>query len=58
MHLKSDNIELMVCDKANEVTEERFELLLSGYKIGLETSMRGREFFFDSVCFCTKNVMK
>ena len=36
MHLKSDNIEVMVCDKADEVFEERFESLLSGYQIGLE----------------------
>ena len=49
MHLQSDNIEVMVCDKADEVIEERFESLLSGYQIGLETSMRSSKFFFDSV---------
>ena len=37
MHLKSDNIEVITYDNVNEVTEEIFELLLSRYKIGLET---------------------
>ena len=50
MHLKNDNIEVMVCDdKADEVIEEHFESLLSGYQIGLETSMRSSKFVFDSV---------
>ena len=48
MHLKSDNIEVMVCDKADEVIEERFESFLSGYQIRLETSMRSSKFIFDS----------
>ena len=49
MHLKSDNIEFMACDKADEVIEERFESLVSGYQIGLETSIRSSKFIFDSV---------
>ena len=49
MHLESDNIEVMVCDKTDEVIEEPFESLLSGYQIGLETSMRSSKFIFDSV---------
>ena len=36
MHLKSDNIEVMIKDKANEVIEELFESLLPTYQIGLE----------------------
>ena len=36
MHLKSDNIEVMIKDKANEVIEELFESLLPIYQIGLE----------------------
>ena len=44
---KSDNIEVMVCDKADEVIEERFESLLSGYQIGLETSMRSSKFILE-----------
>ena len=45
MHLKSDNIEIMINDKADEVIEEHF----SRYKIGLETSMKDGEFAFDCV---------
>ena len=37
MHSKSDNIEIMVNDKPDEVTEEFFQSLLSRYQIGLET---------------------
>ena len=49
MHLKNDNTEIMINDKANEVIEKLFESLLNQYKIGLETSMRGSDFFFDCV---------
>ena len=36
MHLKSDNIEVMIKDKADEIIEELFESLLPIYQIGLE----------------------
>ena len=49
MHVKSDNIEVMIYDDANEVTEQLFESLLSRYQIGLETTMRVSDFFFDYV---------
>ena len=55
---KSDNIEFMSYDNANEVVNELFESLLLRYQIGLETSMRGSNFIFDSVqllyCKCRK----
>ena len=55
---KSDNIEFMSYDHANEVVNELFESLLLRYQIGLETSMRGSNFIFDSVqllyCKCRK----
>ena len=47
MHSKSDNIEITINDKADKVTEERFQSLPSGYQIGSETSMKGSEFVFD-----------
>ena len=47
MHSKSENIEIMINYKANEVKEELFQSLLSSYQIGLETSMRGSYFNFD-----------
>ena len=46
MLMKSDNIEFMSYDNENEVTNELFELLLSRYQIGLETSIRGTDFLF------------
>ena len=51
MHLKSDNIEVAVRDKTDDVFKETFEPLLSGYQIGLETSMRNSKFIFESVYF-------
>ena len=47
MHLKTDDIEIMINDKADEVIEKRFESLLNIYQIGLEKSIRGSDFFFD-----------
>ena len=34
MHSKSDNIEIMINDKADEVIEKPFEPLLNGSQIG------------------------
>ena len=52
MHLfKSDNIESMINDKADEVIEELFQSLFSRYQICLESSMKGRMFVFDCVSF-------
>ena len=36
----------MTYHNANEVIKEIFELLLSRYQIGLETSMRGSDFWW------------
>ena len=49
MHWKSNNIEFMSYDNANEVVNELFESLLSRYQAGLERSTRGSDFIFDSV---------
>ena len=38
MQSKGDSLEVMFNDKADKVSEETFQLLFSGYKIGLETS--------------------
>ena len=48
MHSKSDNIEIMINDKADEVIERLFQSLLSRYQIGLETSLKG-DFIFGCV---------
>ena len=49
MLLKSDNIEIFVNHKADEVIEELFHSPLSRHQIGLVTSMKGRDFVFDCV---------
>ena len=51
MHLKSDNIETMINDDADEVIEELFKSLQNRYQNNLENSMKGSEFVFDNVHF-------
>ena len=51
MHLKSDNIETMINDDADEVIEELFKSLQNRYQNNLENSMKGGEFAFDNVHF-------
>ena len=48
IHLKTDNIESMINDKIDEVIEEQFQSLLSGYQVRLETSIKGS----DLVIYC------
>ena len=49
IHSKSNDIEIMINNKADGVIEELFHSFLSKYQIGLETSMKGSDFFFDCV---------
>ena len=49
MHSKSDNIEIMIDDKTDEIREELYHWLLYRYQIGLETSMRNSDFMNDCV---------
>ena len=49
MQPESDNVEIMICDNADEVVEEIFESLLNGYQIALETSMKGSDFIFPCI---------
>ena len=44
MHSKSDNIEIMINDEADEVIEELFKSLLNRYQNNLEKLMKGSEF--------------
>ena len=51
-HVDEDRVmhsRIMTYDNRNEVNEELFKLLLSGYQYSLETSIRGSDFIFDSV---------
>ena len=49
MHSKSDNIEIMINDEADEILEELFSSLRNRYQNNLE-SMRGSEFVFVQLC--------
>ena len=49
MRTKSDNIEIMLGSETDEIIEELFKSLLQKYQEGLEESMKGSEFIFDSV---------
>ena len=48
MHSKSDNIEIMINDEADEVIKEIFDSLKNRYQNNFE-SMTGSEFVFDYV---------
>ena len=49
MHSKSDNIEIMIHGKADEVNKEIFESFVKRFPIQLETSTKGPDFIFDCV---------
>ena len=49
MHCKSDNTEILIGNKTNEIIEDLFNSILQRYQKGLEESMKGSEFVFDSV---------
>ena len=46
MYSKSDNIDIMIYDKADEVIKDIFELIIFRYQIGLETLMKCTDFIF------------
>ena len=49
MHAKSSNVEIMMDSETDETNEELFKSFLKKYQEGLEESMRGSEFIFDSI---------
>ena len=49
MHAKSNNVEIMMVSETNEIIKELFKSLLQRYQEGLEESMKGSDFKFDSV---------
>ena len=49
MHTKSNNVEIMIGSKTDEIIKNLFESFLQKYEEGLEESMRGSEFVYDSV---------
>ena len=49
MYTKSDNIEIIIGNKADEILKNFLNLFSQKSQEGLEESMRGSEFVFDSV---------
>ena len=58
MHTKSNNIDIMMGNETDETIEELFEYLLQRYQEGLEESMKGNEFIFDSIDILYYNLNK
>ena len=58
MHSKSDNKEMMINDKKDEVIEEIFQSLLSRYQIGLETLRMIVISYLILFIHCSRNVKK
>ena len=57
MHLKSDKIEIMINGKADEIIE-LFQSLLSRYRTGLETSMKGSDSYLIVFIYYIVNTIK
>ena len=49
MHTKSNNVEIMIGSKINEIIKDLFQSFFQKLQEGLEESMRGSEFVYDSV---------
>ena len=49
IHAKSNNVEIMIGSKTDEIIGELFESFLQLYQKNLEESMRESEFVYDSV---------
>ena len=47
MHCKSDNTEILIGNKTNEIIQDLFNSIFQRYKKELEESMKGSEFVFD-----------
>ena len=58
MHAKSNNVENMIGSVTDEIIKDLFESFLQKYQDGLEESMRGNEFVYDSVDVLHYNLNK
>ena len=58
MHTKSNNVEIMIGSETDKIIEDLFESFLQKYQEGLEESMRGSEFVYDSVDVLYYNLNK
>ena len=58
MHTKSNNVEIMIGSETDEIIKDRLESFLQKYQEGLEESMRGSDFVYDSVDVLYYNLNK
>ena len=58
MHTKSNNVEILIGSNTDEIIKDLFESFLQKYQEGLEESMRGSEFVYDSVDVLYYNLNK
>ena len=58
MHTKSNNAEIMISSETNEIIMKLFKSFLEKYQEGLEESMRGSEFVYDSLDVLFYNLNK
>ena len=58
IHTKSNNVEIIISSKTDEIIEDLFESFLQKYQEGLEESMRGSKFAYDSVRTLYYNLYK
>ena len=49
MHSKSDNIEIMIKDRADGIIRELFKSVQNRYQNNLEESIKGSEFVIDYI---------
>ena len=58
MHTKSNNVEIMIGSKTDEIMEDLFKSFLQKYQEGLEVSVRGSGIVYDSVDVLYYNLNK
>ena len=58
IHTKSNNVEIMMGSEIDEIIEELFKSFLQKYQEGLEESLRGSKFVYDSVDTLCYNLNK
>ena len=58
MHTKSNNVEIVIGSETDEIIENLFASFLQKYQEGLEESVRGSEFVYDSADVLYYNLEK
>ena len=58
MHTKSNNVKILIGNETDEIIENLFESFLQKYQEGLEESIRGSDFVYDSIDALYYNLKK